>query len=168
VPGYRPYVIMKATKDYQFVWDKFIEPFYLNPEVVMLDQRGIPNVSYRIENNTFIDNSKESGIGLGTNSIFNPEIKFPYSLPPLAEKAVQIESRYDGYFSKNQEFVVADEPSATVPAFDEIYGDMKNKKNQLFWKYVLGEHSFDDMMKQFEAYKKEIDFDNILAQINEQ
>ena len=168
VPGYRPYVIMKATKDPQFVWDKFIEPLYLNPEAVMLEERGIPNVSYKIENNTFIDNGDASGDSLGTRSPFNPEIKFPYSLPPLAEKAVQIETRYDGYFSKNEDYVVADEPSVTLPAFDEIYKDFKAKKNQLFWKYVLGEHSFDDMMKKFEAYKKEIDFDSILAQINEQ
>jgi ABC-type glycerol-3-phosphate transport system substrate-binding protein len=168
VPGYRPYVIMKSTKDPQFVWDKFIEPAYLNPEMVMLVERGIPNVSYKVENGIFIDNFEESGDHLGTRSPFNPEIKFPYKLPPLAEKAVEIETKYDGYFSKNGEYVVVDEPSVAVPAFDEIYSDMKDKKNQLFWKYVLGEHSFDDMMKQFEAYKKEINFDNILAQINEQ
>ena len=48
-----------------------------------------------------------------------------------------------------------------------IYDDMKDKKNQLFWKYVIGEHSYDEMTKQFEAYKKEIDFDSILAEINQ-
>jgi hypothetical protein len=168
VPGYRPFVIMKAAKDPQFVWDNFIEPLYLEPEVVMLWERGIPNVEYTIENGIFVDNFKQSGVHLGTRSPFNPEISFPYKLPPLAEKAVEMELKFDSNFSKNQDYIVADEPSVTVPAFDTLYGDFKDKKNQLFWKFILGEHSFDDMMKQFEAYKKEVDFDNILAQINEQ
>ncbi len=168
VPGYRPFVIMKAAKDPQYVWDNFIENMYLNPEVVMLWERGIPNVEYRIENGIFVDNFKESGVHLNTRSPFNPEIKFPYKLPPLAEKAVEMELKFDSNFSKNQDYIVVDEPSTTVPAFDTIYGDFKDKKNQLFWKYVLGEHSFDDMMKQFEAYKKEVGFDDILAQINAQ
>jgi len=32
VPGYRPYVITKAAKDPQFVWDNFIEKHYPYPE----------------------------------------------------------------------------------------------------------------------------------------
>lgn len=55
-----------------------------------------------------------------------------------------------------------------VPAYDMIQSDMGDKKDELFWKYVIGEHSFEEMMKQFEAYKKEVDFDSILAQINAQ
>jgi hypothetical protein len=97
----------------------------------------------------------------------NPELHDVWEAEFKRLTGVEMELKFDSYFSKNQDYIVVDEPSAVVPAFDTIYSDMKDKKNQLFWKYVLGEHSFDDMMKQFEAYKKEIDFDSILTQINE-
>ena len=62
---------------------------------------------------------------------------------------------------------VDETPGVSVPNFDMVYDDMKDKKNEVFWKYVLGELSFDQMMNQFEDYKKEINFDDILKQIND-
>ncbi len=167
MPGYRPFCITSASAGPQFVWDNFIEPLYLDREAVMLFVRGIPDVSYKVENGMFVDNFEESGVHLGVRSPFNPDIKFPYTLPPLVERGVAIETKYDGWFSQHETYVVAEEPSTFVPEYDAIYKDMKEKKNQLFWKYVLGEHSFDDMVQQFGAYKKEVGFDDILSQINE-
>ena len=166
VPGYRPYCITKEAKSPQFVWDNLIEPFYLDTEVVTLEARGIPDVNYKVSGDTYVDNFEESGVHLGVGSPFNPGITIPYKLPPLAQRGADLVSSFNGWFAENAEHVVADEPTVTVTAFDDIYKDMKDKKHQLFWKYVLGEHSYDQMMEQFEVYKKEIDFDSILEQVN--
>ena len=133
----------------------------------MLQYRGIPGVTYKVVNNTFKDNSEESGVSMKTRPPLNPELKFPYKLPDLMQKGVDLEAQFDLWFSENTEYAVAEESSSAVASFDMIYDDMKDKKNQLFWKYVIGEHSYDEMTKQFEAYKKEIDFDSILAEINQ-
>ena len=167
VPGYRPFVITKDAASPAFVFEKFIETIYLTVDGALLQTRGVPNVNYRVENGVMVDNSDVSGVGMGLRSPFNPAIKFPYAMEPLTQKGSEIESKYDSYFSKYGDYIVADEPSAVVPDFDLIYDDMKDKKNEVFWKYVLGELSFDEMMSQFEAYKKEINFDAILKQINE-
>ena len=166
VPGYRPFCITSKAKDPQFVWDKFIDTLYFNPDGAMLFNRGIPNVSYKIVNNTFVDNFKESGIHMGVRAPMDPDIKFPYKLPALMEKGQQIETQFSSWFSKYDTEVVFETPNKSVPEFDAIRKDMKDKKNQLFWKYVLGEFSFDDMLKKFKAYKREVDFDSILKTIN--
>ncbi|GEM_PF-4322101 len=167
VPGYRPFCITSKAKDPQFVWDKFIETLYFNPDGAMLLYRGIPNVSYKIVNGMFVDNFKESGIHMGVRAPMDPSIKFPYKLPPLAEKGQQIEQQFSSWFSKYDDRVVFEQPTKAVPEYDAIRKDMKDKKNQLFWKYVLGEFTLDEMLKKFEDYKKEVNFDSILEQINQ-
>jgi hypothetical protein len=114
-----------------------------------------------------VDNSDRSGVGMGLRSPVNPEIKLPYGMEPLTQKGSELETEFDGWFSKYESYVVAEEPSASVPDFDMVYDDMKDKKNELFWKYVLGELTFQQMMSQFDAYKKEIGYADILKQINE-
>ncbi len=165
-PGYRPFCIMSSAKDPQFVWDNFIEPLFLETDGVMLQYRGIPNVSYKVENNIMMDNFDESGDHIGMRSPLNPDIEFPYQMAPLNQKAVEIQGQFDLWFSEVGDYAVAEEPSVVMPEFDMIEDDMDDKKDELFWKYVIGEHSFEEMMKQFEAYKKEVDFDSILAEIN--
>ena len=64
MPGYRPFCITSASAGPQFVWDNFIEPLYLDREAVMLFVRGIPDVSYKVENGMFVDNFEESGVDL--------------------------------------------------------------------------------------------------------
>lgn len=167
-PGYRPFCIMSAAKDPQFVWDNFIEPLYLTTDGHMLLFRGIPNASYKIVNGIMEDNFDESGIHMGMRSPLNPDIEFPYKMAPLNQKAVDIQAKMDGWLSKYGYYCVAEEPTVTVPEYDMVRGDMGDKKNELFWKYVIGEHDFAEMMRQFEAYKKEVDFDSILAKINSQ
>jgi len=166
VPGYRPFCITSMAANPQFVWDKFIETVILTTEGSMLLSRGIPGISYKVVDNTFEDNFEESGTHMKTRPPLNPNIKFPYKLPPLMQRGAELEAQFSQWFSENSAYAVAEEPSVSVPAFDMIHDDMKDKKNQLFWKYVMGEHSFEEMMKQFDSYKKEIDFDSILAEIN--
>jgi hypothetical protein len=81
---------------------------------------------------------------------------------------VEIQAQMDGWLSEHGRYGVAEEPTVTVAEYDMIREDMGDKKDELFWKYVIGEHSFEEMIRQFEAYKKEVDFDSILAQINAQ
>lgn len=166
VPGYRPFCITSNAANPQFVWDKFIETVILTTEGSMLQFRGIPGVSYKVVDNTFKDNFEESGLHMKNRPPLNPNIKFPYKLPPLMERGMEMEEQFNEWFSENSTYAVAEEPIGLAPSFDMIYDDMKDKKNELFWKYVMGEHSFEEMMKQFAAHKKEVDFDNVLAEIN--
>lgn len=155
-----------ARQEFIIPLDKFIETVILTNEGSMLLSRGIPGVSYKVVDNTFEDNFEESGTHMKTRPPLNPNIKFPYKLPPLMQRGAEMKAQFDEWFSENSAYAVAEEPSVSVPAFDMIHDDMKDKKNELFWKYVMGEHSFEEMMKQFDAYKKEVDFDSILAEIN--
>lgn len=167
IPGYRPYAITGAAEDPQFVWDNFIEPIYFDPEVSMLAYRGIPDVSFRVEDGVMIDNSEASGVGLGLRTPLNPDIEFPYQLSPLLERGIEIETEFGRWFANHEEYVVADTPVVAVPEYDNVASDMNEKMEELFWRYVLGEHGFEEMMEQYEAYKQEIGFDSILARINE-
>ena len=165
-PGYRPFCIMTASSDPQFVWDKVIETVYLNTDGVMLLSRGIPSVSYRIEGGTLVDNFDRSGEHMGLRSPLNPDIVFPYKLAALNQRGVDLETEFDRQFAKHGDYLVAANPSAVVPEFDMIREDMGDKKQELFWKYVLGEHTFEQMMAKFDAYKKEVGFSEILKKIN--
>ena len=166
VPGYRPFCITKEAENPEFVFRNFIEPLYLSVEGVMLITRGIPGINYTIVNNTFVDNFEESGVHLKTRPAVNADIVMPYLLPPDTQQGVDIETKFNKWFADYSNYAIAEEPSVLVPSFDFIYDDMKDKKNQLFWKYVIGEFGYDEMMSRFEAYKEEIDFQNILNEIN--
>lgn len=166
VPGYRPFCITSKAANPQYVWDKFIETVCLNTEGVMLQYRGIPDITYKVVNNTFKDNKDEYGAGMKTRPPLDPNIEFPYKLSPLMETGAELEKQFDGWFVQYTKYAVVEEPSRGVAAFDTIYDDMKDKKNQLFWKFVIGEFGYEEMLTQFEAYKKEIDFRSILEEIN--
>jgi putative aldouronate transport system substrate-binding protein len=167
IPGYRPYAITSGAEDPQFVWDEFVEPIYFDPEVSMLFYRGIPDVSYRVEDGVMIDNSDASGVGLGLRTPLNPDIEFPYEMSPLLERGVEIETQFGRWFASHEEYVVADTPIVVVPEYDAIAEDMHEKMEELIWRYVLGDYGFDEMMEQYAAYKQEIDFDAILRKIND-
>ncbi len=167
MPGYRPFCITKACKNPQFVWDKFIKTLYFNQDGVMLYTRGIPNVSYRIEDSIFIDNFDKSGIHINTTPPMDPDIKFPYKLSPLMEKGQEMQKKHLNWLSQNESYAVFEEPQKMIPAYDNIRVDMEAKKNELFWKYILGEHDFEEMLDKFDVYKKEVDFQSILNEINE-
>jgi ABC-type glycerol-3-phosphate transport system substrate-binding protein len=166
IPGYRPFCIMTEADDPDFVWEKFIETLYLDTEGVMLLVRGIPNINYKIVDNTFTDISEETGLSVGEKSPFNPEIKFPYKLPPLMEKGSQFMSEFSRWASNYSNYIVWDSAVDVVPAYDLIASDMKAKRNELFWKYVLGELSYEQMMSDFDKYLKEISYPSILDQFN--
>ena len=167
IPGYRPFAIGGDVEDPQYVWDNFIMPIYFDPDVSMLHYRGIPGVSYRIENGAMIDNSEVTGVGLGLRSPLNQDMQFPYKLSPLLQKGIEVETEFDRWFSNHEAYIVADVPVVSVPEYDLVAGDMVDKMRELFWKYVLGEHSFDEMMAQYDAYKGEIGSDSILRKVNE-
>lgn len=165
-PGYRPFCITSAAKDPQLVWDKFIEPLFLTRDGLMLFYRGVPNLSYKVVDNVMLDNFEAAGHHMGLRSPLNPEIAIPYRLPPKNQRGLEIESLFDRWYSENARYAITEEPTKTVPAFDMIYDDMKDKKNQLFWKFILEEISYEKMLSDFEAYKKEINFSAILAELN--
>lgn len=167
IPGYRPFAIGGDVEDPQYVWDNFVMPIYFDPDVSMLHYRGIPDVSYRIEDGVMIDNSDVSGVGLGLRSPLNPDMEFPYELSPLLQRGIELETEFDRWFSGHANYVVAETPVVSVPEYDLVAGDMAEKMEELFWKYVLGEHSFDEMIAQYDAYKDEINFDTILRKVNE-
>ena len=166
LPGYRPISITSAAADPEFVFEKFIETMYLTVEGAMLQWRGLPNVAYTIQDNMFIPNFENSGVVMGVEAPVNPDIRFPYTLPPIVQKGADIEQQFGNWFSQNSRYGIAEEPTVSLPAFEVVYDDLVDKKNQLFWKYVLGEHSFAQLTSQYEAYKREIGFDSILAQLN--
>ncbi len=167
IPGYRPFAITSGAEDPQFVWDNFIEPIYFDPDVSMLHYRGIPDVSYRVEDGVMINNSDESETGLGLRTPLNPDIRFPYKLSPVLERGIELETQFGRWFAVHEDFVVADVPLVAVPEYEAIAADMGEKMQELFWRYVLGEHDFEAMIEQYEAYKREVNFDSILQKIND-
>lgn len=166
VPGYRPFCITKEAENPEYVFKNFIEPLYLNVKGVMLLTRGIPGINYTIVDNAFVDNFDESGVHLKTRPAMNTDIVIPYLLPLDTQRGADIETKFNKWFADNTHYAIAELPSVSVPSFSFISGDMKDKKNQLFWKYVIGEFDYDEMMSRFEAYKEEIGFNDILDEIN--
>lgn len=165
-PGYRPICISSACPDPEFVFKNFIEPMYLTVEGAMFKWRGIENIHYKIQDNTFVPNFEESGQVMGVEAPLNPDLEFPYKLSPLLEKGAEIEQEFGEWFSENSKYGISIEPTVSLPAFEVIKGDLTDKKNQLFWTYVLGKMSFEDLTRQYEAYKREIGFEKILNDLN--
>jgi ABC-type glycerol-3-phosphate transport system substrate-binding protein len=166
-PGYRPFCIMSKAANPQFVWDKVIETLYLTVDGVMLFSRGIPNVSYRVENGLMVDNGDKSGDHMGARSPLNPDIVFPFKMAGLTQKGADIETQFDRWFAKYGNSMVGLGPTVTLPESMQYGGDMGDKMHELFWKYVMGQHTYEQMMSQFEAYKKEVKFDERLRMFNE-
>jgi len=166
LPGYRPLCITSECEDPEFVFKNFIEPMYLTVEGAMFHWRGIENIHYKIQDNMFVPNFEETGVVMGVEAPLNPDIEFPYTLSPLLQRGAEIEQEFGVWFSENSKYGIAEEPTVSLPAFEIIKEDLKDKKNQLFWTYVLGKLSFADLTSQYEAYKDEIGFDDILNELN--
>lgn len=166
IPGFKPYCITSEAANPQFVFDNFIEPIFLTVEGAMLTERGVKDFHYKIINNTLIDNFEESGAHMATQPFLNSNLNVPYKFPQLAQIGLDFENQFIKWFNNNSNFAIAEVPTFAIPAYDMIRKDMEEKKHQLFWKYVIGEIEYNTLINQFNAYKKEIDFDSILAEIN--
>lgn len=166
VPGYRPYCITSEAADPQFVWDTFIETIINTVEGAMLQARGVPGFSYTVSDGMFIDNGDVSGSHLAAKTPLNPNIVFPYTMSPDLQVGVDMETEFAGWFSEHGHYAVSQQPAPGVASYDAVRSDMDDVKDQLFWKYVIGEISFDELIEQFNAYKDEIGFDAILAEVN--
>ncbi len=161
--GTTPLCITKGSKSPQFVWNAFVEKFFFDLDTVMLFSYGVPGRDYEIRDNTI---AALKGQAIGPWDPYDPEQKLPFKLPASAQKISDVQGAYNAGLAKNGRYASMSEPSVSVAGFDQIRDDMMDKKNQLLWKCVLGQITFEQLKSQFEAYKKEVGFADILAEIN--
>jgi ABC-type glycerol-3-phosphate transport system substrate-binding protein len=161
--GTTPVCITKGSKSPQFAWEQFIEKFFFDLDVRMLFAYGVPGVDYEIRDNAI---AALKGQAIDPWEPYDPDQKLPFKLPASAQKISDVQGAYNAGLAKNGYYASMSEPSVSVAGFDQIRDDMMDKKNQLLWKCVLGQITFEQLTSQFEAYKKEVGFADILAQIN--
>ncbi len=161
--GTTPLCITKGSKSPQFVWNEFVEKFFFDLDTVMLFSYGVPGKDYEIKDNTI---AALKGQPIGPWDPYDPEQKLPFKLPASAQKISDVQNAYNAGLARNGRYASMTEPSVSVAGFDQIRDDMMDKKNQLLWKCVLGKITFDQLKSEFEAYKKEVGFADILAEIN--
>ena len=161
--GTTPVCITKGSKSPQFVWDQFIEKFFFDLDTRMLFSYGVPGIDYEVKDSTIV---ALKGQAIDPWDPYDPEQKLPFKLPASAQKISDVQAAYNAGLAKNSYYAAMSEPSVSVAGFDQIRDDMMDKKNQLLWKCVLGQITYEQLTSQFEAYKKEVGFVDILAEIN--
>ncbi len=161
--GTTPVCITKGSKSPQFVWDQFIEKFFFDLDVRLLFTYGVPGVDYEIKDGTI---AALKGQPIDPWEPYDPEQKLPFKLPASAQKISDVQNAYNAGLARNGYYASMSEPAVSVAGFDQIREDMVDKKNQLLWKCVLGQITFEQLKSEFDAYKKEVGFAAILAEIN--
>ncbi len=161
--GTTPMCITKGSKNPRFAWEQFVEKFFFDLDVRMLFAYGVPGDDYEIKDGTI---TALKGQPINPWEPYDLEQRLPFKLPASAQKISDVNAAYKAAQAKHSYYAAMSEPVVSVSGYDQIREDMTDKKNQLLWKYVLGEMTYEQVMAEFERYKKEVGFAEILAEIN--
>lgn len=166
-PGHEGYPMTTNALDApQEKFDLFMNWFYINEAGIMLTSRGgIEGYNYDVVGDEY---KLKEDFSFGFNGQSFPPVNLDYKFPCTFDKISQGEKEYievlmeDYSAHENAQTQVI---SVSNEEYSLIKPDWIAVTAYNFHNYILGQLTYDELIEKYEQYKKEIDLDNILANI---
>ena len=150
------------------VFNTFFEWYIASPNGVVSSCRGVEGYSFDVVNGEMVPNADNGGVGYKGQGFppVNLSFEFPYKFDPITQGEYDyILEIFDSYY----EHPMAQ--TKMVPVFNEAYtalvDDWEDGAYGCFWKYVLGEWTYEQYLEEYGKLAADWGLAEILAGITE-
>ena len=152
----------------QEVFDTFFEWYIASPNGIVSTSRGVEGYSFDVVDGVMVPNEDNGGVHYHGQSFppVNLEFKFPFTFDPITQGEYDdILEIFDDYYAHPMA------QTKLVPVHNQDYtaivDDWEDGAYGCFWKYVLGEWTYEQYLEEYGKLASDWDLENLLANITE-
>ncbi len=172
--GATAWVIPKTCTNPGGVIKYFTEYVVTDPDMIQQSIFGTKGIMYNVENGIY--KPTDAGNKAGTLEVnypgrLNQEWKAPFQFEGDLKAQFDIQTTYNDFLNKNNNLYV--KATQHIGLSDDIANDVNKieeqlhtKKQELTDKYVLGQITWDEVVKEFNKWSEDVGYQQILDKIN--
>lgn len=142
-----------------------IEWMYTDEDGILSTCFGIEGYNYKLENGKIVGFERVKHFGQGFPPI-DKEFEFPFDLPESAEKLLYHYENICKDLDRYKDIIPKKTVAFNNVKYSELYPKIQNKRNELFFKYLTNELSYDEMINNFKEFYYRNNIDKILEELN--
>jgi hypothetical protein len=168
-PPTADYAINAMAANPEFVFNTFMDWFFLKDDGIICSSRGIPGFDFTVVNGVMTPTKlPNSGVGAHGQKIppVKPGFEYPFKFDPITQGEwddIKLVAQYAQPFFKDADKIYPPKDADKYWAFES---DLYNKKISLVGKFLIGELDYDGFSKEFSKYATEHKLYEVLDEIN--
>ena len=160
--------ITKNTDMPQEVFDTFMEWYIASDNGIISTSRGVEGYSFQVVDGVMVPDVNNTGVGYKGQGFppVNLDYKYPFKFDPITQGEYDyILEIFDDYYAHPMAQTVI--PGAHNQDYYSMIDDWEDGAYGCFWKYVLGEWTYDEYLEEYGKLTNDWNFAEILAGITE-
>ncbi|NSW89247.1 MAG: extracellular solute-binding protein [Firmicutes bacterium] len=163
-----PRGITKQCKYPAETFTTFFNWYYLHENGIISTSRGVPGYSYKVVDGVMVPDNDKGGVGNRGQGFppVNPFFEYPFKFDPITQGEYDSIKLISKWGKEHADDIKTIRPSMEMVDYYAIKDDYVSKLEELFYRYVVGEIDYDYFVNDYKNYKKEIDLDGIIENMN--